>query len=546
MERYKESEQPADLVLLGGPIATMSAEMPETSHLAARGGIIVAVGERAKQLIGSGTETLELDGRLVLPGFQDAHVHPLQGGLNLLRCNLADDPDRRTYLETIGRYADDHPDRAWILGGGWGMDQFPNGIPTSDDLDTVVADRPVFLVNRDGHGAWVNSKALELAGINRDTVDPADGRIERDALGDPIGCLQEGAMDLVERVVPVTTDDELERALVAGHDYLLSLGVTAWQDAWVTPDVEEAYRTLAANGSLKARAVGALWWERDQGDEQIEALTERRARGPAGRFKPTAVKIMLDGVAENFTGSMIEPYLGANGRPSTNRGLDFIDPPLLGRYVTGLDSAGFQVHFHAIGDRAVRSALDAVEQARRENGASERRHHIAHLQVVHPDDVPRFRLLNVVANAQPFWAVHDDEQDILTTPFLGPERSEWQYPWRSLEGSGARLAFGSDWPVSTPNPLVIIETAVRRVSPFDRGGTEFYPGEQLDLAAALKAATKGSAYVNHLDHQTGTLEPGKLADFVVLDRDIRHGPSKEVGDARVEMTFVEGECVYGS
>ncbi|MDF1595465.1 MAG: amidohydrolase family protein [Acidimicrobiia bacterium] len=536
--------QPADLIVHGGTIVTVDRDQPEADHLIVRGGRIVAMSGGLDEWVGPGTDIVDLDGRMVLPGFQDSHVHPPIGGLNLLRCNLANDPDRGAYLDSIRRYADDHPEREWILGGGWGMDHFPNGIPTRDELDRLVADRPVFLVNRDGHGAWVNSKALELAGIGRHTDDPADGRIERDAGGDPIGCLQEGAMDLVERLVPETTDTELQQALTKGQSYLLSLGITAWQDAWVTSQVEEAYRTLAADGSLKARVVGALWWERDRGEEQIEELQRRRARGPAGRFKPGAVKIMLDGVAENFTAALLEPYRGADGRPTKNAGLDFIDPSRLGRYVARLDAAGFQVHFHAIGDRAVRNALDAVDQARRVNGASDHRHHIAHLQLVHPDDIPRFRLLDVVANAQPFWAVHEDQQDHLTAPFLGPHRSGWQYPWHSLVRSGARLAFGSDWSVSTPNPLAIIETAVRRVSPFDRAAAEFYPEERLDLGIALQAATRGSAYVNHLDHLTGTLVPGKLADFVVLDRDIRHSPVDEIADAGVEMTFIEGECVY--
>lgn len=523
----------------------MAPGIPEADHLIVRGGHVVAVGGDVDEWAGPGTEFVDLDGRMVVPGFQDAHVHPPTGGLNLLRCDLAGDPDSRAYLDTIRRYADDYPDRLWILGGGWGMDRFPNGVPTREELDAVVADRPVFLVNRDAHGAWVNSKALELAGIHRNTADPADGRIERDARGEPIGCLQEGAMDLVERVVPETTEDELQRALEEGQRYLLSLGVTAWQDAWVTPEVEEAYRALASRGSLKARVVGALWWERGRGEEQIEDLLARRGKGPAGRFRPSAVKMMLDGVAENFTASMLQPFLGVDGQPTANRGLDFIDPSRLGGYVTALDAVGFQVHFHAIGDGAVRNALDAVDEARRVNGASHGRHHIAHLQVIHPDDIPRFRLLDVVANAQPFWAVHEDQQDLLTIPFLGPQRGGWQYPWLSLVSNGAQLAFGSDWSVSTPNPLVIIETAVRRVSPFNRRRAEFYPEERLDLETALRAATKGSAYVNHLDDRTGTLEPGKLADFVVLDRDIRTGPVDEIGDARVEMTFIEGECVYG-
>ena len=242
-----------------------------------------------------GTEFLDLEGRMVVPGFQDAHVHPSTGGLNLLRCDLAGDADRRDYVDTIRRYADAHPDRIWILGGGWGMDRFPNGIPTREELDAAVADRPVFLVNRDGHGAWVNSKALELAGIHRNTADPADGRIERDAGGEPIGCLQEGAMDLVERVLPETTEDELQRALAEGQRHLLSLGVTAWQDAWVTPVVEKAYRALASNGMLKARVVGALW--------ALDPALAQKRQFPAVDWQ-SSYSLHAEGTAPGFAASM--------------------------------------------------------------------------------------------------------------------------------------------------------------------------------------------------------------------------------------------------
>lgn len=542
------TETAADLVLSGGPIATMAHTSPAADCMAIAAGRIVAVGTRAEvdTWVGPSTSLLDLNGRLVLPGFQDAHVHPPIGGLDLLRCNLAEDPDLPAYLKTIDGYLQAHPERTWVLGGGWGMDRFPGGIPNRHDLDRVAPHRPVFLVNRDRHGAWVNTLALEMAGIDRDTPDPPDGRIERDDRGRPVGCLQEGAMALVERLIPATSPAEQREALLAAQRYLLGLGITAWQDAWVTPEVEHAYRGLASSSELKARVTGALWWQRGHGADQVEELEARRAKGPIGRFRPTAVKMMLDGVAENFTASMLEPFLDQAGNPTTNRGIDFIDPDALGSFVTALDARGFQVHFHAIGDRAVRNALDAVEVARSVNGPRHNRHHIAHLQVVHPQDIGRFRELGVAANAQPFWAVHEDQQDILTIPFLGPRRSGWQYPWRSLWATGARLGFGSDWSVSTPDPLAIIETAVRRISPFNRAAPAFYPDERLDLYTALRAATLGSAYVNHLDGTTGSLEPGKLADFVVLDRDIRENPYAEIADARVDMTFIEGECVYAA
>jgi len=537
----------ADLVLRGGAVFTVDAARSWATGVAVRDGRIVAVARddhELEQWIGPKTEVMSLDGRLVLPGFQDAHIHPPTAGLGLMRCNLHGCDDRASYLETIAAYADQHPDEAWVLGGGWAMDAFPGGTPTRQDLDRIVPDRPVFLVNRDGHGAWANSRALAEADVDAATADPGDGRIERESDGAPAGTLQEGAMGLVQRVIPADTVADYERGLKVAQDYLLSLGITAWQDADLNQQTEAAYRSLAGRGELIARVVGALWWERSAGEEQIEELMERRERGPVGRFRPTSVKMMLDGVAENFTASMLDPYLGPDGTATSNRGIDFIDPELLPRYVTRLDAEGFQVHFHAIGDRAVRNALDAVEAARLANGWSDARHHISHIQVIARDDLPRFRQLGVVANGQPFWAVYEGYQTELTIPFLGPERSAGQYPFRSLLRHGATLAFGSDWSVSTPNPLLEIETAVRRISPQNRQERVFYPEERISLAEAIAAFTAGSAYVNHLDEETGSIEVGKAADLVVLDRNIFE--DEAIGDAAVTATIVAGKVAFGS
>jgi predicted amidohydrolase YtcJ len=496
-------------------------------------------------LRGPSTEVLQLDGRTVVPGFQDSHVHPDHGGLVRTRCDLHDVSGREAYEETIRWYASSHPGAEWILGGGWSLDDFPRGTPHRSILDAIVPDRPVFLFNRDGHGAWVNSRALELAGIGRETPDPADGRIEREEDGSPFGTLHEGAMAMVERLIPPNTAAELDAALLEGQRYLHSLGVTAWQDAIVTPETLAAYRRLADSGRLTARVVGALWWNRGRGEDQIEDLVQMRGDGTAGRFQPTAVKIMQDGIIENFTAAVLEPYLDASGRPTANRGISFVEAEALKRSVTRLDALGFQVHVHAIGERAVREALDAFQAAREANGPSDARHHVAHIQVIHPDDLPRFAELGVVANGQPLWACLDGQMRNLTIPFLGQERSAWQYPFRSLVASGARLAFGSDWPVSTPNPLEEIEVAVTRVPTEHRELEVFIPGERLDLEQALDAYTIGSAFVNHLDRATGTIEVGKLADLAVVDRDPFAEDEGPIGEARVLMTIVEGELVYG-
>ena len=540
-------DQPADLALSGGRIATMDAARRWASALAVRDGRIIAVGSDRDIAgdVGPSTRVIELRGRTVTPGFQDAHVHPVHGGLARLRCELHDTRGREDYLAVIAAYARDHPDEAWIRGGGWYMDDFPGGTPRREDLDAIVPDRPVFLTNRDGHGAWVNTRALELAGVTAETGDPADGRIERDGYGNPSGTLHEGAMDLVGRLEPDDTPTDLEEALRLGQAYLHSLGITAWQDAIVRPETEErAYVAVASRGELTARVIGAMWWERARGVEQIDEFVERRRATSIGRYRATSVKMMMDGVLENFTGAMIEPYADGRGGTTGNRGLIQIEPDGLRSWVPALDALGFQPHFHAIGDRAVRESLNAVAAARAQNGPSDTRPHIAHIQVIHPEDIGRFRELDVVANAQPYWACHEGQMDNLTIPFLG-DRWAWQYPFRSLRAAGAVLAMGSDWSVSTPNPLLEIELAVERVADESRGVREaFLPDERLDLVDALAAFTAGSAYVNHFDDETGTLEVGKAADLAVLDRDLFDRGSGAIGEARVVGTFIEGAPVY--
>jgi predicted amidohydrolase YtcJ len=306
----------------------------------------------------------------------------------------------------------------------------------------------------------------------------------------------------------------------------------------------ETYGRFVERGQLTARVVGALWWNRGGGLDQIETLVAQRERASHGRFVATSVKLMLDGILENFTGAVLDPYRDAEGRPTNRRGIDFIDPAVLGEAVARLDALGFQAHFHAIGDRAVRHALDAVAAARAANGPSDTRPHIAHIQVIHPDDLRRFAALGVAANAQPYWACHEAQMDELTIPFLGPERSAWQYPFGSLVRAGARLAMGSDWSVSTADPLLEMEVAVTRVPDRHRDREPFLPAERLTLDEAFAAFTTGSAWVNHLDASTGSLEAGKFADLVVLDRDVFAPDAGPLGEARVVATFVEGVPVH--
>jgi predicted amidohydrolase YtcJ len=499
----------------------------------------------------STTEVVDLAGGLVAPGFVDAHVHAVQGGLERIRCDLSEVHTRDDYLTAISAYAAAHPELPWVLGGGWAMSAFPGGTPTAADLDTVVPDRPVFLPNRDHHGAWVNTRALEIAGVDEATPDPPHGRYERDPGGRPSGTLHEGAMHAVARHVPGTDPEEYYRALLAGQAHLHSLGVTGWQDAIVgdyagMDDPGPVYLRAARAGDLTADVVGALWWERERGLDQLPSLVERREAYSHGRFRATSVKIMQDGVAENGTAALTSPYLDRCGHATTNTGHSFVPAQALGAYVARLAAEGFQVHVHAIGDRGVREALDAFAGLDRPAVTADLRHHVAHLQLVHPDDVRRFAEVGVAANAQALWACLDEQMTELTLPVLGEERAGWQYPFGDLHRSGARLVMGSDWPVSTPDPLAAIHTAVTRTTYGDpgRAGREaFLPEQALSLETAFAAYTSGSAWVNHRD-DAGLLVPGAVADLVVLDRDPFAGPAGEIGAARVLSTWVDGAPVF--
>jgi predicted amidohydrolase YtcJ len=536
----------ADLALIGARVHTADRTRPRSDGVAVSQGKIAAVGsaDEIQALIGPRTRVFELSGGMVVPGFQDAHVHPVWAGIDWQRCDLHDLFGEPAYLDAVARYARAHPERAWIAGGGWSMDAFPAGKPTREALDAVVSDRPVYLASRDGHGAWVNSKALAAAAVEASTLDPPLGRIERQPDGMPSGCLQEAAMDLVGRLVPPPSPAEWEEGLRMAQAHLHALGITAWQDAWVTRAMFDAYRALASRDELTARVVASLEWDPGRGQDQVEELLELRRAGTLGRLRATTVKIFADGVVENGTAALIEPYLDARGRPTANRGMSMLDPRELADRVTRLDREGFQVHIHAIGDRAIRDSLSAFEAARTANGDRDARHHIAHIQVIQPEDLPRFASLDVVANGQPYWACVDGYMRDLTLPVLGPARSALQYPFRSLLDSGATLAFGSDWTVSTPDPMKEMEVAVNRVSPEHRGEPPFLPEQRISLQEALAAFTTGSAFVNHMDRETGSISVGKLADLAVLDRDLFATNAGPIGDARVVLTVVDGRIVH--
>jgi predicted amidohydrolase YtcJ len=547
----------ADYVFVNASVPTEDVTGPAPATVAVHGDTIVHVGHDVDaRLIGPKTEIIDVAGASVLPGFIDAHVHPVAAGMQALRCDLSGSAhDRGDYLAAIDGYARAHPDEPVIAGSGWYGDGFAGGFPHRADIDTVVPDRPVVLTSHDGHGVWVNTKALELCGIDSRTLDPSGGRIVRDDAGQPTGMLFERAADPVNALIPDVTPDFMARALLEAQRRLHSVGVTGWQDAGVgiplfgLKDILPTYLDADAAGALTARVVGALWWSADGGLDQIDELCARRAASGHSRFRATTVKVMQDGICENCTAAMLAPYRTMPSVPETS-GLSFIAPEDLGRITALLAGEQFQIHMHAVGDRAVRECLDAFAVAVRAHPGFDGRHQIAHLDVVDPQDVPRFAELGVVANVQALWARRDVEIVERKLPLLGAERERMHFPFASLQRHGARLAMGSDWPVTDPNPLWAIHTAVHRTGPradphavgvgvFD---SPLQPQEGLTLGAALRAYTAGSAYANHCDDRTGSVQAGKLADLVVLDQDVL--AAGDIGDVRTVLTMVGGEIVF--
>ncbi|MBD7996633.1 amidohydrolase [Arthrobacter sp. Sa2CUA1] len=546
----------AEILLENGWVYSGNDAAPVQASLAIAGGRILAVGtgDVIDATVGAGTQRVDLRGQLVVPGFQDAHIHPIFAGIEMLQCDLTGVGSAEEALAAIGAYAEENPDEPWILGAGWSMDLFPGGTPLRQQLDAVVPDRPVFLQNRDHHGAWANTAAFEAAGITAKTPDPDGGRFEREADGTPAGTVHEGAVDLFNHAKPAVPYELAYRGLLAAQELLLAQGITAWQDAWVPiPEGEHAdnlqvYMDAAAAGDLRVRVTACQWWDRTAGISQLEAIKSRRDTVAAAidplQLDANSVKVMVDGVAENYTAAMHHVYLDHHGQHTENRGIEFFDPAEMKEFVTAIDAAGMQVHFHALGDRAVTDALDAVEAAREVNGPNDNRHHLAHLQVVRPEDTRRFAPLEAAANLQALWACHEDQMDTLTLPFLEPGAEQRHYPFGELAAHGARLVAGSDWPVSTADPVAAIHVAVNRRSPGSDAPPLGPESQQLTLKQILDAYTQGSAWINHREAQTGTLEPGKLADLAVLDINLFELPLEDLHRASVTQTWIGGECVY--
>jgi predicted amidohydrolase YtcJ len=533
----------ADLILTNGAVYTMAAAKPRAEALAVAKGRILFVGATAGALRyrGEATRVIDLGGRMVLPAFQDSHIHLVTGGLELLACNIAGLGTKEAVFARIREYAAAHPELAWIVGGGWDLPLFPQANPRKEDLDALVPDRPAVMDSADGHSAWVNSKALALAGITKDTPDPFGGRIERDPKsGEPTGTLRESAAGLVERLVPDLKPEDFIKGLKAGLALANRYGIVSIIEASAGPDLLDAYAALDRSGELTARVLASLHVDTDRGVSEAARLTALGRRYAGKRLKATAAKIFADGVMEPETAALLEPYLDHPG----DRGTPLLEPEAFDALAVALDRAGFQIHVHAIGDRAVRMSLDAFAAAGRANGFRDMRHHIAHLELIDPADIPRFRRLGAAANFQALWAYADPYITDLTLPVLGPARSRWLYPIESVAATGAVIVGGSDWSVSSMNPLEAIEVAVTRRGPDDPPGPAWIPEERADLETMLRAYTVSGAWLSHDERTRGTLEPGQAADLIVLDRDLFRIPAVEISNARVLWTLLEGRQVF--
>jgi predicted amidohydrolase YtcJ len=524
---------------------------PRAASVAVVDGRVAAIGdvEDVRSAAGARAEEIDLAGGLLSPGFVDSHLHPLMGGLERSLCDLGPAKSAAECLAIIGEYARSNPDEPWIVGGGWRLDLFPGGTPTREALDRVVPDRPVILRSADRHGSWVNSRALEIAGVTAATPDPSDGRIERDADGAPSGTLHEGAIILVQTHSPAPSVAALHRGLLVAQEYVFSLGMVGWQDALLRiqdngVDSLDAYMAAMADGSLRAKVTGALWWDRTRGLEQLPDLIARRDRAATAgdRFRADTVKVMLDGIPENFSARLTQSYRDEHGHPTGNTGVTFVAPESLTEIARALDDAGFQMHFHALGDLAVREALDAVAGL---PNRARLRHHLAHVQFIQPVDVQRFTTATATANLQPLWAQNEKALRELTLPFLDPSLASLVYPFGDLHRAGASLAAGSDWPVSSADPIEGIHVAVNRSSPETADAGPMLPEQALPLSVIWDAYTYGSAWLNHREATTGEIRVGAAADLIVLDRDPFSRPADEIAETTVTSTWIDGERVWG-
>lgn len=558
------AEPAADFIFRNGYVYTVDAKRSVAQAVAVRNGRIVYVGDDkgVSAFAGPGTrEDIDLKGGMLLPGFHDSHVHLVDGGVEQALLNLDGAQTVAEIEQRVKDYAAKHPKLKWLSGTGWSLPVFPPEGPRKELLDKLVPDRPVYISSQDGHSGWANSRALALAHITEKTADPARGRIERDQQStEPTGTLRESAMELVETLVPKPSHKEFVQGAKRAMALANSFGITSVQEACASREMLKALAELNKSDQLTLRFKTALATDLAKGPSQVKALEALRKKYTNGRLQATSAKIFADGVVEARTASLLESYLPPQNErtliagetnegnklagPKVDYGILNLEPAKFAALTEALNDAGFQIHIHAIGDRAVRTALDALESAKRKTGSFRARPHIAHLELVHPDDIARFKSLGITANFQSYWAFKDAYVKQLTEPVLGSERTERIYPINSIMKTGATVVGGSDWTVTTLNPLDAIQVAVTRSNPEDKDAEPLNPSERVGLDQILAAYTINGAYINGLENQTGSIEVGKAADLIVLDRNLFQIPENEIHASHVLLTMVEGAVVY--
>ena len=551
-----QERQVADTVFINGTVYTIDESRKIEEAVAIKENTILFVGgkEEIDPFIGSSTRIIDMKGGVLLPGFTDAHTHPIQGGFALTRLSFDDIDDAKSIQQKLASYAESHPELKAIYGIGWSLNQFKDGNPHKRILDDAVSDRPVVLIDSNGHSAWANSKALEHAGIDNQTRNPEKGYIERDPQsGEATGTLRESAQELILKLLPEPTLEEQVGQLRAGLEYQNALGYTALIDASIgAGNEQEAYMVLAEEKKLTARTLLALrpgepLLKTDVAQNEIGntviKLGERRdeiERRSKGLVSGNMVKIFVDGGLESCTAAFLKGYADS-GCGLNHLGEMNMPENVIHEYVAALDQTGFQVHFHTIGDRAARVALNSIEDAQTTNGTIDRRHTLSHLQFVHQQDFPRFRKLNAYANIQALWAFpYDKSMD----PFLGSEIGKGIYPFRSLRDDGAHLVYGSDWPVSTANPFHATEVAILRKDPSKLSGQVLLPNETLTVDDMITALTIGGARLMHQESIRGSIEVGKLADLVLLEEDPYHSMPHDLSEITIKLTMFDGRVVH--
>jgi predicted amidohydrolase YtcJ len=535
-----------DLILINADIRTMDVLTPRAEALAVLDGRVTALGttEEVRALAGKRTRVVDTGGRLALPGFQDTHIHLQDSGTDrALSANLEGLRTIETFQSALAAFGKANPDNAWVNGVGWYSGIFGEHNLDRHMLDAAVPDRPVFTFASDGHSACLNSKACAALGLTRDTPDPDNGHFVTDAKGEPTGLLYEQAISWARARMPTRTDADYAKGVKLGQTLCNRHGITGVLDALVEERHMRVYCALDKVGALTVRvAATGLVTPDDTVRSALERLTMLRRDYASPMVRVHSAKFFFDGVFENRTAAMLEPYADAKGG---NAPLMFGENHFRELFIA-VDAARFQIHVHVIGDKAARAALDGIEAAREVNGAWPAWHLLAHVQVIDPADIPRFHALGVVANIQTLWARHEPSVDDVALPMVGPERGKWMYAFRSLIDAGADYAVSSDWGVSTLNPFAIMQTAVTRLPERLRGPDHpvFLPGERMTVDEVVKGYTLNAARTAWREADTGSLGLGKLADLIVLDRDIFAINPRELSGTEVLLTLLGGREVH--